>query len=272
MAMLAGLRVSWIARLAMLACVLGLWTTAEGRAQSLDALISRGEINIGCLIDAPPYGFLNGRQQPEGYDIDVAHLLGKDLGVKVNIIPVTGQTRIPYLLTGKIDVVIATMGITPQRARQVLFSVPYGAISAYILASKDRTIKTAADLKGLRIGVPRGSTFDYWLTAMVGHRATIMRFDGDASTYQALVSGQVDALAQTGIILDAINQSHPSLHLEKKMLIGRQWDAIAVRRGQYELMYFINTVLAYHIDNGDLNVLYEKWFHEPLPTPRLAAQ
>ncbi len=243
-----------------------------GRAQSLDELTTRGAINIGCLVDAPPYGMLNDHHQAEGYDIDVHKLLAKALGVTANIVPVTGPTRIPYLLTGKIDMVIATMAITPERARQVMYSVPYGTVSAYILASENRKIETAEDLKGLRIGVPRGSTFDAWLTALVGRTATIQRYDTDATTYQALAAQQVDALAQTGIILDAINANDPSLKLVKKMLIGQQWDGIAVRRGQFELLHFINTILAYHANNGDLDALYLKWFHEKLPIPRMAAQ
>ncbi len=254
-----------------LAGLFGWGAPGPARAQSPDTVVSRGQINIACLVDAPPYGMLNAQQQPEGYDIDVANLIGRAFGVKVNIVAVTGPARIPYLLTGKVDAVVATMGITPERARVVMFSVPYGSIAGYILAAKDRRIETAADLKGLRIGVPRASTFDTWLTALVGRNATVARFDNDAATYQALTSRQVDALAQTGIILDAINRDDPSLQLEKKILIGRQWDGVAVRPGQFELLQFINTVLEYHANNGELGALYRKWFHEPLPVPSLVA-
>jgi polar amino acid transport system substrate-binding protein len=87
------------------------------RAQTVDEIISRGTINIGVLVDLPPYGLLNSEQQPDGYDIEVAKLLGKFLGVKVNLVPLTGPNRIPFLVSGKVDLIVATFGITPERAK-----------------------------------------------------------------------------------------------------------------------------------------------------------
>src|SRR5271154_6471936 len=86
--------------------VVGLATFARpAAAQTVDEIISRGTINIGVLVDLPPYGILNDKQEPDGYDIDVAKLLGKYLGVKVNLVQLTSPNRIPYLLTNKIDLI-----------------------------------------------------------------------------------------------------------------------------------------------------------------------
>src|SRR3546814_12181523 len=78
----------------------------------------RSELTIGMLVDFPPYGIMNTENKPDGYDADVARQLAKDLGVKLNIVPVTGPNRIPYLLTNKVDVLIASLAITPARAEQ----------------------------------------------------------------------------------------------------------------------------------------------------------
>ncbi|POA50601.1 ABC transporter substrate-binding protein, partial [Pseudomonas sp. GW460-R15] len=75
----------------------------------------------------PPYGTTDAKNQPDGYDADVAKLLAKDWGVKANIVPVTGPNRIPFLLTNKVDLLVASLAVTPERAKQVQFSQPYAA-------------------------------------------------------------------------------------------------------------------------------------------------
>ena len=120
------------------------------RAQTVDEIVSRGTINIGVLVDLPPYGLLNDKQEPDGYDIEVAKLLGKYMGVKVNLVTLTSPNRIPFLVTNKVDLIVATFGITPERAKQVLFSIPYSAIENVVFAPKDKHIASLDDLKGLR--------------------------------------------------------------------------------------------------------------------------
>ena len=95
---------------------------ATAQAQSVDEIKKKGELTVGLLVDFPPYGTVNSANQPDGYDADVARLLAKDWGVKLNLVPVTGPNRIPFLLTNKVDLLIASLAITPERAKQVQFS------------------------------------------------------------------------------------------------------------------------------------------------------
>ena len=147
-----------------LALAFGLASAGPAKAQTVDEIISRGTINIGVLVDLPPYGILNAQQEPDGYDIEVAKLLGKYLGVKVNLVQLTSPNRIPFLVTNKVDLIVATFGVTPERAKQVLFSIPYSAIENVVFGPKDQDHQTVADLKGLRVGVPRGTVQDVILT------------------------------------------------------------------------------------------------------------
>ena len=126
---------------AALALALGLVSAEPAKAQTVDEIISRGTINIGVLVDLPPYGILNAQQEPDGYDIDVAKLLGNYLGVKVNLVQLTSPNRIPFLVTNKVDLIVATFGITPERAKQVMFSIPYSAIENVVFGPKDKPIK-----------------------------------------------------------------------------------------------------------------------------------
>src|SRR5579875_998873 len=217
------------AALLALGWLLGL---ATARAQTVDEIISRGTINIGVLVDLPPYGQLDAQQKPAGYDIDVANLLGKYLGVKVNLVQLTSPNRIPFLITNKVDLIVATFGITPERAKTVLFSIPYSAIENVIFAPKDKKISSINDLKGLRVGVPRGTVQDVILTSTLGSNVKMSRFDDDPSTYQALLTGQVDAIAETGLTGDNFFKANPGPGIERKFTLLQQPNGITMRKDQ----------------------------------------
>jgi len=244
---------------------LGLSLSPPAKAQTVDEIISRGSINIGVLVDLPPYGILNAQQEPDGFDIEVAKLLGKYLGVKVNLVQITAPNRIPFLVTNKVDLIVATLGITPERAKQVLFSIPYGAIENVVFGPKDKAIKSLADLKGLRVGVPRGTVQDVILTSTLGSDVKMSRFDDDPSTYQALLTGQVDAIAETGLTGDEFYSKNPGSGIERKFTLLQQPNGITMRKDQWNLHQWVNTFVYFVKNNGELEAIHEKWFHKPLP-------
>ena len=235
------------------------------RAQTVDEIVSRGTINIGVLVDLPPYGLLNDKQEPDGYDIEVAKLIGSYMGVKVNLVQLTSPNRIPFLLTNKVDLIVATFGITPERAKTVMFSIPYSAIENVVFGIKGKAIGKIDDLKGLRVGVPRGAVQDVLLTKALGSSAKISRFDDDPSTYQALLAGQVDAVAETGLTGDAFYAQHPEGNVERKFILLQQPNGITMRKDQWNLHQWVNTFVYFTKNDGELNALYEKWFKKPMP-------
>ena len=234
-------------------------------AQTVDEIVSRGTINIGVLVDLPPYGLLNAQQQPDGYDIEVAKLLGTYMGVKVNLVPLTSPNRIPFLVTNKVDLIVATFGVTPERAKTVLFSIPYSAIENVVFAAKGKAIANMQDLRGLRVGVPRGTVQDVLLSKGLGDAVKISRFDDDPSTYQALLAGQVDAIAETGLTGDQFYAAHPEGNIERKFILLQQPNGITMRKDQFDLHQWVNTFVYFTKLNGELNALYQKWFKVPLP-------
>lgn len=235
-------------------------------AQTVDEIVSRGTINIGVLVDLPPYGLLNDKQEPDGYDIEVAKLVGAYMGVKVNLVPLTSPNRIPFLLTNKVDLIVATFGITPERAKTVLFSIPYSAIENVVFAGKDKKIASVQDLKGMRVGVPRGTVQDVLLSKALGSAVRLSRFDDDPSTYQALLAGQVDAIAETGLTGDQFYAAHPEGNVERKFILLQQPNGITMRKDQWNLHQWVNTFVYFTKNDGELDALYQKWFKRPLPT------
>jgi len=234
-------------------------------AQTLAELKKKGKLSIGMLVDFPPYGILNSSNQPDGYDADVAKLLAKDLGVAADIVPVTGPNRIPFLLTGKVDMLIASLAITPERAKQVLFSKPYSAASIVLYGTAKTPIKTAADLKGLRVGVARASTQDVAVTKAAPEGTQIRRFDDDASAMQALLSGQVDAIGCSVTVAAQIAKRAPAGQFETKFQLLQQNMAVALRPGEDEVAKAVNDFIARNTANGELGKLYQKWLGAPLP-------
>lgn len=238
---------------------------APAFAQTPAELKKKGEINVGLLVDFPPYGTTNAQNQPDGYDADVARLLGKDWGVKVNLVPVTGPNRIPYLLTNKVDVLIATFGITPERQKQVLFSNPYSTLTIYVLAPKSLAIKAPEDLKNVTISVARASTQDIAISAVAPQGTPLKRYDDDATALQALISGQVQAMGASNTILAQLNKDYPQLNIEPKITLKEQANGMAFRKADTALAEYANKFIAEIEGNGELSKINQKWFGMPLP-------
>jgi polar amino acid transport system substrate-binding protein len=216
---------------------------APARAQSgvvtPDAIKRRGKLLIAMDTNNPPWGMLDTRMQPDGYDIAIGRLLAQEMGVPMELVPVTSQNRIPFILTGKADLVMATLTITPARAEQILFSKPYCAQESIIMAPQETAIRSFEDLRGKRVSVVRGAIQDP-IVVDRAPGAIMMRYDNDASTIQALMSRQVEATA-TGFLIPAqTNRLQPGRNYEKKLSLGTQMIGIGMRHGSDELLQAVN--------------------------------
>jgi polar amino acid transport system substrate-binding protein len=246
---------------ALAAAIVG---TATVKAATPEEIKARGKLIVGVLTDYPPFGGTDAQQQPAGYDADVAKLFAKSLGVTLDLVPVTGPNRIPYLLTNKIDVLIATFGITAERSKQVLFSNPYSSLTIYVLAPKSLKIKTPEDLKGVTISVARASTQDTAISAIAPQGTQIKRFDDDATALQALISGQVQAIGASNTILAQLNKDYPQLNIEPKITLREQANGMAFRKADTALQQYANKFIAEIESNGQLSAINQRWFGIPL--------
>ena len=234
-------------------------------ASSLDDIIARKKVLIGVDLSVPPFGITNEQMQPDGLDVDVAKLLAKDLGVELELVSVTGQSRIPSLQTGKVDFVVASFGIYTERALSVSFSNPYGGHKSVIIAPQAAEIKSLADLKGKRVGVPRGTAHEKILSSAKIDGMELVRFDDDSTTLNALVAGQVDAIGTVNYIAAQLQQRYPDSHFEEKVTYLQSFYGVGMRRNDPDLLHWINTVLFVHKQSGELGNIYEKWMKTPMP-------
>ena len=121
-------------------------------------------IKIAVPQDFAPFGSAGLDLKPQGYDIDMANLIGKELGVKAEIIPVTSANRIPYLQTHKADLVISSLGKNAEREKVIDFSIAYAPFFSGVFGTKALAVTGAADLKGKTIGATRGAIEEQALT------------------------------------------------------------------------------------------------------------
>ena len=133
-------------------------------ADALDDIQKAKKIRIAIDLGVPPYGMTDDKMAPSGSDVDTAKALAKDWGLEFELVPTTGATRIPALQTGKADLVISTLSITPERAKVIDFSLPYADHLSVVAALKTLPIKDMADLDGKKVAVVRGTTQDTDLT------------------------------------------------------------------------------------------------------------
>jgi polar amino acid transport system substrate-binding protein len=233
-------------------------------AQTVDDIIKRGKVIVAVDPTSAPFGMTGSDGQPDGYDVDVAKLVAKYMGVQLELVPVTSTNRIPYLLTNRVDMVISLFSITPERALQVWFSDPYASVGTVVTARKDRKIGSYDDLKGLKVGVPRGTIPDILLTKMALPNVQIMRFDDEATSIQALVTGQVDALGSSTTALLVLNRGKAEKEFESKIVLTENHFGIGMRRGQTDLLQWLNTFVYAVKNNGELSAIAQKWTGEKL--------
>src|SRR3954467_11093996 len=126
-------------------------TTLAGgaaRADLLDDIMQAKKIRIATDLAIPPSGMVGSDMKPTGSDVETAQLLAKDWGLELEFVPTTGATRIPNVQTGKADIIISTLSVTPERAKVIDFTKPYAVLQSVIGAKKDLDLKDWPDLKG----------------------------------------------------------------------------------------------------------------------------
>ncbi len=233
-------------------------------AGGLDDIVQAGMVRIAVPSDFPPFGSIGKDKQLEGYDIDVARLLAKDLGVKLELVPVSSANRVLYLQIGNVDLVISSLGVNPERARAIAFSRAYAPFYSGVFGDRKLPVKSATDLAGRTLGVTKGTLEDQELAALAPKTVTIRRFDDNSATLAALTSGQVELIATGNVVAAALARQHPE-KVERKFVIRNSPAHIGVRRDERELVAWVNAFIYYRKLGGELDALARKWFGEPLP-------
>ncbi|MEM6713642.1 MAG: transporter substrate-binding domain-containing protein [Cyanobacteria bacterium P01_D01_bin.6] len=239
---------------------------AAATVSSLDSIIETGTIRIAVPQDFAPFGSVDANGDLEGYDVDVANLIAEDLGVELELVPVTSDNRIPFLQTDKVDLVISSMGANPERAKSIFFSIPYAPFFSGLYGSADiADVAGFGDLSGYKVGVTQGTLEDLELSDAVGDDVEIERFADNSLTASSLISGQVDMIATGNVVASELAKNNPDKNIEGKFIIKESPAHIGLRRGEVDLLQWVNTFVYHKRLGGELDDFSQAWLGEPLP-------
>jgi polar amino acid transport system substrate-binding protein len=239
--------------------------TTQAHADALDSIMKSKVIKIAVPQDFAPFGSAGLDLKPQGYDIDMANLIGKELGVKTEIIPVTSANRIPYLQTNKVDLVISSLGKNAEREAVIDFSTPYAPFFNGVFAPADVAVTKAEELAGKTVGVTRGAVEDLELTKVAPADAVIKRYEDNNGTISAFLSGQVDVVATGNVVAAAILAKNPPKRPELKFLIKNSPCYIGLNKSEPALLEKVNAIIAAAKTDGALNGISQKWLGSDLP-------
>ena len=243
--------------------VMGLAQVAN--ADALDDIKKSGKIRIAVDLGVPPYGMTDDKMQPTGSDIETAKLLAADWGLQFEHVPTTGAARIPSLQTGKADLVISTLSITPERAKVIDFSKGYAVLRTVIAAPANIALKSMADLDGKTVGTVRGTTHDTQLTKEGPKGMKLVRYEDDATEAQAFASGQVDIFSTAELLVAPINKKNPARQAEVKFGLYTFKLAIGVKKDEKRLVEEVDKWILANLKNGKLDAIYKKYHGNGLP-------
>lgn len=256
------------ARRAIASFGFALLSMVSATAETFDDIKKDGKVRIAIDVAIPPFGMTDDKMQPTGSDVDTARLLAEDLGVDLEIVTTTGPTRIPMLQTNKVDLVISTLSITPDRAKVIDFSVPYADHPSVVAALKSIPLKDMADLDGKKVAVVRGTTQDTDLTQQA-KGAQLVRYEDDATMALAFASGQVDILATARSLLPAISRKNPARTAESRIIMQTFYLAIGMRKNEPKLKDWVNGWVKANLQNGQLGSIYKKYHGVDIPIDQL---
>lgn len=234
--------------------------TGATLADQLDDVRAAKKVRVAIDLGSPPFGTSDASMNPTGSDVETARLLAKDLGVELEIVQTTGANRIPFLQTGKADLVISSLSVTAEREKVIDFSTPYAQIQAVVAAPKAMAIKSFADLAGKRVATARGTTNDRLATESA-KGAQIVRFDDDSTLLTAVASGQVEIVATSPALVKTLTGKAPALGVEVKFVMQSFPLGVGLRKGEPKLQAWINQWVAKNTENGKLTEIYKR-FHD----------
>ncbi len=231
-------------------------TKAQGDGdiyRTLDEIRESGKIVIGVFSDKNPFGYVDENGKYQGYDVYFAERIAKDLGVEIEYVSTEAASRVEYLKTGKVDVILANFTVTEERAQEVDFALPYMKVALGVVSPDSALITSADDLKGKTLIVAKGTTAETYFTENYPD-VKLLKFDQYTEAYNALLDGRGDALStdNTEVLAWALQNEGFSVGIES--LGDLDTIAPAVSKGNTTLMEWINEEIEALAD--------EQFFHE----------
>ncbi len=226
---------------------------------TLQTVLQRGTLRVGDCLSFAPFGFYDKDGKPDGYDVDLAKALAKEMGVKLEMVNTTSANRIPNLQTNKVDVVFCNFTRNLERAKEIGFTHPYVVASEAMLVRKESGIKSAHDMAGKTIATVKGSTNGDEVRSM-GIEVKIQEYDSSQAAILAVRQGQADAMIEDNNFLAYQAKLDPTLTVTNEALVPLEYNAFGVKQGDQVWLNYLNEFLFEINASGENATLYQKWF------------
>lgn len=210
--------------------------------RTLDDIKASGKVVIGVFSDKNPFGYVDENGNYAGYDIELAERIGQDLGVEIEYVSTEAASRVEYLETGKVDIVLANFTVTPERAEAVDFADPYMNVALGVVSHSDNVITDLSQVGDGEVIVITGTTAETYLTAN-NPEIKLQKYDTYASAKTAFENGTGVAWANdnTEVIAFANEASGYTVGIEE--LGSKDTIAPAVSKGNETLLTWLNEEL-----------------------------
>lgn len=244
---------------------MGLLAAGLAHADKLDDIVQKGVLRCAVTLDFPPMGSRDAQNQPVGFDVDYCNDLAKSLGVKAEVVETPFPDRIPALMSGRADIVVASTSDTLERAKTVGMSVPYFAFDVSVLTRQGTKIAKYDDLKGRAVGGTAGTYETLALEADVkkwkNPKGSFRAYQSLADAVLALNQGQIDAIPVSSTVAVSLTKSgkHPKLAIAGKAPFDIDYVSIATKRSEYGLLNYVNLFIHRQVRSGRYNELFNKW-------------
>jgi polar amino acid transport system substrate-binding protein len=162
--------------------------------RTLDEIKESGKIVIGVFSDKNPFGYVDQDGEYQGYDVYFAKRLAEDLGVEIEYVSTEPASRVEYLETGKVDLILANFTVTEERAESVDFALPYMKVALGVVSPDDALITSPEELNGKKLIVAKGTTAETYFTENYPD-VELLKFDQYTEAYNALLDGRGEAFS-----------------------------------------------------------------------------
>ncbi len=231
-------------------------------------LVKAGVLTVGSDTAFPPFESMNGTTA-EGFDVDIANAVAKQMGLTVNFTSQKFDTLIPQLKAGgTFDVIMSGMTITPERQKEITFSTPYIDSNQSIAVVKGKFPKADGndpaainkEFTGKIIGVQSGTTGEAWAKENIKGAKSITPFDDTLSAFSALNGGKVDAVVNDlPVTAYLVLTSYKSDEIIAEIPTQEQY-GIGIAQSNPDLKTAIDAGLQKIKDSGEYATIYQKWF------------
>lgn len=214
-------------------------SAASGSYRTVDQIKESGEITIGVFSDKNPFGYVDNDGKFQGYDVYFADRIAKDLGVELKLVPVEAASRVEFLETAKVDIILANFTVTDERKEKVDFALPYMKVALGVVSPDSAIITDAEQLNGKTLIVVKGTTAESYFTEN-NPDVKLQKYDEYNEAYSALQDGRGDAFSTDNTEVLAWSMNNPGFTVGVESLGSTDAIAPAVTKGNETLLNWIN--------------------------------